>query len=104
MRKYAVTLGLMLLLLSPATRARAVEMQDPGDLPPDRVEMQDKSKEDACDCCQKCKAAKKPVQSKEEAEGPAKKNGCEDCCERCGRALPPAPEESPPDIIDKQDK
>ena len=100
MRKYALMVGLLLLCLSPVAKAEAINMEEPGKLPPGRIEMPDKSQEDDCDCCQKCKAAKKPVLPQEE-EGPAIKDGCAECCERCGRALPSAPVETPPDIIDK---
>jgi hypothetical protein len=100
MLKRTFFIGLLLLLLSPLTRAGAVNPEDTGKLPPDRIKLQDGSKEDDCDCCQKCKAAKRPVLPKEEA-GSDKKNGCEDCCDRCGKVLPSVPEESPPDIIDK---
>jgi len=100
MIKRTVFIGIMLFLLSPLAKAQAVNPEDSGKLPPGRIEMQDGSKEDDCDCCQKCKAAKRPVIPKEES-GSDKKDGCQDCCDRCGRPLPSAPEESPPDIIDK---
>jgi hypothetical protein len=101
MRKLAVLIGLTLLLTAPLSRAAAATMEEPGQLPPDRIQMPDKSQEDDCDCCQKCEAARRPVVPKEEAGSSKKKNGCEDCCARCGRPLPNAPQQSPPDIIDK---
>jgi len=100
MRKYAIIIGLTLLLAIPAGRAQAVNPDEPGKLPPDRIELQDGSKEDDCDCCQKCKAAQRPVLPKQEA-GADKKDGCQDCCDRCGKALPSVPEDSPPDIMEK---
>jgi hypothetical protein len=102
MKKYALIVGLMLLFLSPVPRAEAVDRQNAGVLPSGQPELQDRSTEDACDCCQKCKAARRPVESTEE-EVPTEKNGCADCCDRCGRPMPPAPESIPPEVI-KKDK
>jgi hypothetical protein len=100
MRKLAVLISLTLLLAAPLTRAAATNIEEPA-LPPDRIQMPDKSQEDDCDCCQKCEAAKRPIAPKEEPGSTQKKNGCEDCCARCGRPLPTTPQESPPDIMDK---
>ena len=91
---------LLLLLVSPLSQASAAMPENPEKLPPDRIEMQDGSKADDCDCCQKCKAAKSPITPKEEP-GANLKDGCEECCDRCGKALPSVPEDSPPDIIEK---
>jgi len=95
MGKYAVIIGLLLLFVSLEARGEVVDLRDSGMPRSDWLERQD---EDACDCCQKCKAARRPIQP-EEQELPAEKNGCEDCCKRCGRPMPPAPEEIPPEII-----
>jgi hypothetical protein len=100
MIRRTVFIGLMLFLLTPLAKAQAVNPEETGKLPPGRIEMPDGSKEDDCDCCQKCKAAKRPVIPKEES-GSDKKDGCQDCCDRCGKTLQSAPDESPPDIIDK---
>jgi hypothetical protein len=102
MKKYALIVGLMLLFLSPVTRAEAADRQNAGVLPSGQPELQDRSTEDACDCCQKCTAARKTIIPHQE-EGTAEKNGCEDCCDRCGRPMPPAPESIPPEVI-KKDK
>lgn len=100
MRKYSILIGLMLLFAATTARSEPVELQSPEEVPSDRQQMQDRAKEYACDCCQKCKAAKRPIKSKE--EGPPATNGCKDCCERCDRVLPPDPEEIPPEIIKKE--
>jgi hypothetical protein len=101
MRKYLLFIGLLLLCISPLSQAQAVNFEDPAQLPPGRTDMPDKSQENDCDCCQKCKAAKRPHLSLEEAAKPNQKDACETCCERCGRTMPSLPQESPPDIIDK---
>ena len=132
MRKRAVLLGFFMLAYPLAT-AEAVYLQDTQMLVMDRQdrkrptydlekqsgeqkekkeEMQDASKEDlqgtskkaACDCCQKCKSARRPVVSKEEEdkEGTKEVNGCKDCCDRCGEDQPPSPQEIPPEIIDNR--
>jgi len=67
---------------------------------PDVQEMQEKSQEDACDCCQKCKAARRSVKP-DLHEKKGDENGCGDCCKKCGRPVQPAPEEIPPEIIQK---
>jgi hypothetical protein len=101
MKRYASVMIALLLLIAPFSRAPAAMPEDPGKLPPDRIEMQDGSKEDDCDCCQKCQAAKRPVAPKVEPGATTPKDGCEDCCDRCGKALPSVPEDTPPDIIEK---
>lgn len=99
MSRYAVLIASMLLVGCATARSEPVELQ-PGDVPSNRQQVRDRTEEYACDCCQKCKAAKRPVTSKE--EGPPATNGCKDCCERCGSVLPPDPEEIPPEIIKKE--
>jgi hypothetical protein len=99
MRLNLVIMGLMLLFVSPMTKAWAVDLKEPEKAPSGKQEMQDRSKEDACDCCQKCKAARRPIESKEE-EGAAETNGCKDCCDKCGRVMHPDPKEAPPEIIE----
>ena len=91
---------LLLLLVSPLSQASAAMPENPEKLPPDRIEMQDGSKADDCDCCQKCKAAKSPIKPKTE-EGATLKDGCKDCCERCGKPLQPS-NDIPPEVIDKR--
>jgi hypothetical protein len=91
------------LLLFPLAKSGAAGLKDYGKLPAGMEEVQDKAKEGACDCCQKCKAAKKPVLSKEqEGAGALESSGCEDCCKQCGQVLKPTPEDTPPEIIDKK--
>ena len=58
------------------------------------------AQEKACDCCQKCKAAKKPTKPQPEEETD-NTSGCEDCCRKCGRPVQPLPEDIPPEIINK---
>ncbi|WP_129127731.1 hypothetical protein [Geomonas oryzae] len=59
------------------------------------------TQEDACECCQKCKAAQKqPTKPPTEREKETT-TGCEDCCQRCGRPVQPLPEDVPPEIINK---
>jgi hypothetical protein len=96
MRINVVLVGLMLLFAFPLTRAEAVDPHQVG-IVPSTPEMHDKSKEASCDCCQKCKAARRPLLPKEE-EGPIESNGCQDCCEQCGKTVLPAPAEIPPEI------
>jgi hypothetical protein len=101
MAKKLVIIGLMLLFASPLARAEAADLDQAGILTSDKHEMQDRSKENACDCCQKCMAAKSSIKSKGDG-GPAETNGCKDCCQRCGKVLQPSPEEIPPEVIEKQ--
>ena len=58
------------------------------------------TQEDACDCCQKCKAAKKETKPQLE-EDTSKQTGCEACCQKCGRPVQPLPEDIPSEIINK---
>jgi len=101
MIKHALMGGLILLAVSAPVRVTAAEPVAPEKAPSGQVELPDKTKQDACDCCQKCKAARRPANQKEEG-GPAETNGCEDCCLRCGNPAPPAPGEFPPEVIEKQ--
>ena len=100
MSRHALILGLLLLLAAPVTRVEAIDIQDLSGLPAGNLEIQDKSKEIACECCQKCKSAQRPTKPQEE-EGHDVKDGCEDCCKRCGGAVPLTPDEIPPEIINK---
>jgi len=106
MMRNAVILGLLFLLFSPVAGAGAAELshRDNGDVHPDKQDIKDRSREYACDCCQKCQAARRPQIDPEEQKGPLEKNGCKGCCERCGRPVQPAPEEIPPEIIDKRQR
>ena len=99
MTKYAVMVALALMFAFPMARAQAGDRQA-GVVPAEPPQMQDKTKDDACECCQKCKAAKSPIKSQEE-EGTELKDGCEDCCANCGQDLKPEPEATPPEIIEK---
>jgi len=100
MTKHAVIIAMMLLVATAQSRAEVVEPPRAGVLPSDKQEMQDKSRLHACECCQKCKAARRSTKSIEE-EGAVETNGCQDCCERCDRVIT-TPEEIPPEIIDKR--
>lgn len=102
MRKLAVVAGLLLFLAAPLATVEAAGLQQAGQVTTDIEEKSDKVKGYACDCCQKCQAARRPVAPQEEA-GPAKKaNGCKECCDRCGLKMPPAPDEIPPEVIEKE--
>ena len=100
MRIKAVLVGLMLLLVYPLTRTEAADLDQAGIVTSDKHELQDGLKANACDCCNKCMAAKSSIKSKED-EVPADKNGCQDCCQRCGKVLKSFPEENPPETIEK---
>ena len=101
MGRKTVLAGLMLLLLSPLSRSEAVDLDPSGNAPAEMRELRDRSTEDACDCCQKCQAAKRSIQPKEE-EGSAAADACKDCCAKCGRTLQPSPEDIPPEVIDRK--
>jgi hypothetical protein len=92
---YCIMLFFLALMVSiPSVRAVAddnVPAQKEGDTTPKTKE--ERTKDIACDCCMKCRAAQKPVSGKE--EGPPAKNGCRDCCEKCGRKLPLDPQFPP---------
>ncbi|MCM0082413.1 hypothetical protein L4X63_12515 [Geomonas sp. Red32] len=94
------SLALLLLLWAATASCVAAPNRAAGIVPPDTPETRDPAKAGACDCCQKCKAAKSPVQSKSK-EGEAVQDGCEDCCNRCGQPLKPAPLGTPPEIMEK---
>jgi hypothetical protein len=102
MSKRTVIMGLVILLLSPLAKLEAADLQKAGIIPPAQDESLDRAKQYACDCCQKCTAAKSTIKSQAE-EDSSKKDGCEECCERCGKDLTPTPA-TPPEIIDKKGK
>lgn len=77
-----------------AHRANGKFIPDQRDVEPSATQ------ENACDCCQKCKAATKETRPQLE-EDTSKTTGCEDCCQKCGRPVQPLPEEIPPEIINK---
>ncbi|MBJ6749655.1 hypothetical protein [Geomonas anaerohicana] len=58
------------------------------------------TQENACDCCQKCRAAKKDIKPHLEQDT-GKETGCEECCRKCGRPVQPLPEDIPPEITNK---
>ena len=96
----AIVVTAIVLAVSPVVMTHAAEQHEVGVVPPDGEEM-DASKREACDCCQKCKAAKRPIESSEE-QPPKHKNGCEDCCAECGKELKPSQQEHPPEVIEKK--
>ncbi len=59
----------------------------------------ERTKEQACDCCKKCLAAKKPTGLDKETD--PKADGCKDCCEQCNKVENPIPEKIPPEVIEK---
>lgn len=99
----AIVVALVLLLQFAPVRAEGgkEEYLSSGVVGTDIEDMQDKTREKACDCCEKCKAARKPVQPGQQQQSPLKKNGCEDCCKQCGRPFLPDPEDIPPEIAPK---
>lgn len=99
------TIMVALVLLWQVLPARAEggkeEYRSSGVVSTDIEDMQDKTREKACDCCGKCKAARKPVQPGQQQQSSLKRNGCEDCCKRCGRPILPDPEDIPPEVPPK---
>ncbi|HJV37107.1 hypothetical protein [Geomonas sp.] len=91
------------LLLAACSSSHSVRPDSQAGIPVDHQQTlgQDKAKDDACECCQKCKAAKSSIKSKE-TEGQQMKDGCKDCCGNCGEVLKPAPEAAPPEKIEKK--
>ncbi len=65
-----------------------------------RQQKTERTKEQACDCCKKCLAAKKPAGLDKETD--PKADGCKDCCEQCNKVENPIPEKIPPEVIEKK--
>ena len=63
----------MVLFTFPVTRVWAVDMEQVGIVPSQTPAMQDKSEENACDCCQKCKAAKRAINGEQLTKATAEK-------------------------------
>ena len=101
-----ILIALLILLQISIARAEGGEQTHRvnGECPPDVQDIQEKTKQEyACDCCQKCKAARRPLEPDMQEDSPdgIKTNGCNDCCQKCGRPVQPAPEDIPPEIINK---
>lgn len=109
MKRTAVMITLMSLLLISMSCAGGgqVSQRVNGTFAPDVQDIQDSpTREKACDCCQKCKAARRPLDPElqhdsAESANARPKNGCDNCCQKCGRPVQPSPEEIPPEIINK---
>lgn len=102
MRNVILIAPLILLQISIARGEQTHRVN--GEYAPDVQDTQEKIKREyACDCCQKCKAARRPLEPDLQGDSPdaIKKNGCDDCCRKCGRPVQPAPEDIPPEIINK---
>jgi hypothetical protein len=102
MKRTVILVVLVLLSVSPS-RAESSEVAHRGNgkfIPDQRDVESSPAQEDACECCQKCKAAKKETKPQLE-EDTSKVTGCEDCCQKCGRPVQPLPEDIPPEIINK---
>lgn len=96
---------ILLLLLSPFALSYAqsedVVHRANGKFIPDQRDIEaSPNQENACECCQKCKAAKKETMPQLE-EDTSKQTGCEECCLKCGRPVQPLPENIPPEIMKK---
>lgn len=103
MKRTVVLIALLLLSQISIVHAETDEMahRANGKFLPDQQDVEGSpTQESACDCCQKCKAAMKPGKPQLEEEDTTK-SGCEDCCQKCGRPVHPAPEDIPPEIINK---
>lgn len=99
------TMLILLLLLSPLALSYAqseeIAHRANGKFIPDQRDVEaSPTQEKACECCQKCKAAKKETKPQLE-EDTSKQTGCEECCQKCGRPVQPLPEDIPPEIINK---
>jgi len=101
MGKFAFIIGLVLLVAAPLATVEAANPKKADQIADDVQVAPDKATGLACDCCQKCKAARRPVAPNGE-ERPGKTNGCKGCCDRCGKAMPPDPTQIPPEIIKKE--
>lgn len=101
MTRQVVIVAVALLLAGQSAWTLAAEWQTGVPVNPQQTLGQDKAKDDACECCQKCKAAKSPIKSQEKQSHPLQ-DGCEDCCAKCGDVLKPAPEAAPPEKIEKK--
>lgn len=102
MNKTVILVALVLLSVS-LSRAESGDSAHRGNgkFIPDQQDVESSpTQENACDCCQKCKAATKETKPQLE-EDTSKKTGCEDCCLKCGRPVQPLPEDIPPEIINK---
>ena len=100
MKKYLIGIGLMFCLAATAG-AEGVERQAPEKGAASGGGKPERAKSDACDCCQKCKDAKGSIKPSVE-EGVKKGDPCEECCAACGTPAPPAPQEMPPEVIEKR--
>ncbi|GFO63869.1 hypothetical protein M1B72_07795 [Geomonas paludis] len=103
MKRTPIAIVLLLLsqvVLSCAGEGEVVHRGNGKFLPDQRDVEVSPTQENACDCCQKCKAAKKDIKPHLE-EDTSKETGCEECCRKCGRPVQPLPEDIPPEIINK---
>lgn len=102
MKRFVILVALLLLSVSLSCAQNGkVTHRVNGEFVPDQRDVESSpTQENACDCCQKCKAAKKETKPQLE-EDTSKKTGCEDCCQKCGRPVQPLPEDVPPEIINK---
>lgn len=106
MRKAVVVLGVVVMMAAMSARGEAADVGKPGGVAGYQENMpEDTATEDSCDCCQQCNAARRNTLSEAEKKKEKKTdhaNGCKDCCERCGKTVPPATEETPPEVIEKE--
>ncbi|MBU5613343.1 hypothetical protein [Geomonas azotofigens] len=103
MKKMPIAVVLLLLSQAALSLGEGGELVHRGNgkfLPDQRDVEVSPMQENACDCCQKCKAAKKETKPQLE-EDSSKQTGCEVCCQKCGRPVQPLPEDIPPEITNK---
>ncbi len=101
MRIITVVFGLMLLAPVFSVNGWTAEPEkSPATSLENKQQRTERSKEEACDCCKKCLAAKKPTGIDKETD--PKTGGCKDCCDQCGKVENPVPEKIPPEIIKKK--
>lgn len=106
MKKAVAVLGVVIMMAAMSAGVEAADVEKPGGVAGYQENMPDDTEtEESCDCCQKCNAARRNTLSeaeKKKEKKPDHPNGCKDCCERCGKPVPPATEDTPPEVIEKE--
>ena len=105
MRKAVAMLGMVMVMAAMSARSEAAEARGAGGIAGYQENTPEETPaDDACACCQDCNAARRETLSEAEKKKEKKTptNGCKECCKRCGKVLPPAAEETPPEMIEKE--